>query len=239
MKLRVVGWTYYDNHLFKEGYVNWAARNALVDEIRKNGYLFSGYDHQECYNCAPVFNDGKIRRFSQRGFADVMAEANGDNYYMAYSLYMFGLDRSMCKYPEKEIYTDDVEAEKNLEETFVVEVDEQTFANTQTVKRLETGSYVSIKKKIKLLDSPKLRYIDEGDTLVLTCNGKHSAFRILDVERDRGLSSEELHKYQDKMNPYDNPKGYEKVRKEFMALPVYVNLEVKKRRKYQFDNQGE
>lgn len=239
MKLRVVGWTYYENTLFKEGDVNWAARNALVDEISKNGYLFSGYDHQECYNCAPVFNDGKIRRFSQRGFADVMAEANGDNDYMAYTWYMFGLNRAKCKYPEKEIYTDDVEAEKNLEETFVVEVDEQTFANTSTVKRLETGSYVFINRTIKLLDSPKLRYIAEGDTLVLTCNGKHSAFRIMEVERDRGLSSEELHKYQDKMNPYDNPKGYEKVRKEFMALPVYVNLEVKKRRKYQFDNQGE
>lgn len=76
---------------------------ALVDEIRKNGYIFSGYDHQECENYAPVFNDGKIHRFSQRGFADIMAEANGDNDYMAYSLYMFGHDSDKCKFPEKAI----------------------------------------------------------------------------------------------------------------------------------------
>lgn len=106
---------------------------ALVDEICKNGYLFSGYDHQETYNCAPVYNDGKIRRFSQRGFADIMAEANGDNDYMAYSLYMFGLNSAKCKYPEREIYKNDFESEKNLAETFVVEVDEQTFASAPTL----------------------------------------------------------------------------------------------------------
>lgn len=237
MKLRVVGWTYYENTLFKEGQSNWAARMALVDEIREKGYLFSGYDHQERYNCVPVFNDGKLRRFSQRGFADIMAEANGDYYYMAYSLYMFGLDSSKCKFPEKEIYKNDFEAEKNLAETFVVEVDEQTFANAPIVKRFGIGSYVFINKKIKLLDSDELRFIAEGDTLVLTCNGKYSAFSILEVERDRGLSSEELREYYEKMDPYNNPKEYEKVRKKFMALPVYVNLEVRKRRKYQF--QGE
>lgn len=73
MKIKVVGWTQYDLHEFDEGDSGWAVRMAVVDDIRKNGYLFSGYAHQEYSNCAPVFNDGKMRRFSQRGFADMIA----------------------------------------------------------------------------------------------------------------------------------------------------------------------
>ncbi len=76
-----------------------------------------------------------------------------------------------------------------------MEVDEQAFANVSTVKHFEIGSYGFVNRKIKFLDSDEFRFIAEGDTLVLTSNGKYSAFSILKVERDRGLSSEELNEY--------------------------------------------
>lgn len=232
MKIRVVGWTEYDSFEFREGENSWAVRMAVVDEIRKNGYFFSGYDHQERQNCAPVFNDGKMRRFSQRGFADMMAEAQGDTDYMAYAAYMFGLAPEDCRFPEDEVCKGDFPVEKDLAETFVLPVDEPFFANAPTVERTTVGDVTLTTKTIKLPDLPELRYIDEGDTLVLTCNGERSAFRISEVTRDRDLTPEERIRYMTLMNAWEDLTVYESARKEFMALPIVITLKVKQRRKY-------
>lgn len=232
MKIKVVGWTEYDLHEFEEGYNGWAVRMAVVDEIRKNGYLFSGYAHQEYSNCAPVFNDGKMRRFSQRGFADMMAEAHGNNDYMGYSLYMFGLNENMCRYPQNEVHKGDFQVEKNLAETFVLPVDEKFFASAPTIKHYH--EIRGVKKTIKLADLPELRYIEEGDTLVLTCNGKSSAFGVLEVERDRNLTHEEDWKFRMCMSDCENYAAREAAIKKFMDLPVIITLRVKQLRKFQF-----
>lgn len=233
MKIRVVGWTEYDSFEFKEGENSWAVRMAVVDEIRKNGYLFSGYDHQERCNCAPVFNDGKMRRFSQRGFADMMAEAHGETDYMAYASYMFGLGPDDgCCFPQNEVGKGDFQVEKDLAETFVLPVDEQFFAGAPTVERTTVGDVTLTKKTIKVADLPELRYIDKGDTLVLTCNGKSAAFRITEVTRDRDLTQEEQLRYLTLMNDCDNRAACESAQKEFMALPIVITLTVKQRRKY-------
>ncbi len=232
MKIKVVGWTQYDLHEFDEGDSGWAVRMAVVDDIRKNGYLFSGYAHQEYSNCAPVFNDGKMRRFSQRGFADMMAEAHGDTDYMAYSLYMFGLNEEQCRYPQNEVYKNDVQVEKDLAETFVLPVDEKFFAGAPTIERFHEIKHV--KKTIKLPDLPELRYIEKGDTLVLTCNGKSSAFGVLEVERDRNLTHEEDWKFRMYISDCDNSADKEAAIKKFMDLPVIITLRVKQLRKFQF-----
>lgn len=236
MKLRIVGWTDYNLHEFKEGENNWAVRMVVIDEIRKNNYLFSGYDHQERDNCAPVFNDGKMRRFSQRGFAGIMAEAHNNNSYMGYSLYMFGLDPTQCQFPQNEVFKGDFQVEKNLSETFVLQVDEQFFANAPIVEHFNDGNTSYTKKKIVMFDLPQLRYIEKGDTLVLTCNGKSSAFGILDVKRDRGPNSKKLLNSIDTHNSWETPKKYNKSIKQFMALPVVITLQVKQLRKYKLDN---
>ena len=79
MKYRVVGWTDYESDEVPEthGCIGFAERNAIIDEIRKNGYLFSGWEHQESWDCVPILNDGKKRTFSQRGWGGLMAEAYG------------------------------------------------------------------------------------------------------------------------------------------------------------------
>lgn len=228
MRLKVVGWTEYDLHEFKEGANTWAVRMALVDDIKKNGYFFSGYDHQERDNCAPVFNDGKMRRFSQRGFADIMAEAQGDNDYMGYARYMFGLEPSACRFPQNEVLRGDVRPERDLAETFELPVEEPFFTDTIRMMR-DTELPI---KRIKLPDLPQLRYIDEGDTLVLTCGDRSAAYGIRDVERGRDLSYEERIKIEMRMNDYNNEVGSEAARAEFMSLPVTLTLSVRQRRKW-------
>ena len=49
MKYKVIGWTYYDNNevLDSGNTIGFAERNAIIDEIRKHKYLFTGWHHQE------------------------------------------------------------------------------------------------------------------------------------------------------------------------------------------------
>ena len=92
MKYRVIGWTYYEDNdvLEKKGTIGFAERNAIIDEIRKHKYLFSGWHHQESWNgVVPILNDGKKRCYSQRGWGGVMAEAYGYMEDYDYSLFSF------------------------------------------------------------------------------------------------------------------------------------------------------
>ena len=93
MKYKVIGWTYYEDYNIPESSktIGFSERNAIIDEIKKHKYLFSGYDHQESFdNCVPILNDGKKRIFSQRGWGGVMAEAYGymnDYDYVNFTFY--------------------------------------------------------------------------------------------------------------------------------------------------------
>lgn len=232
MKIKVVGWTDYDFFEFKEGENSSAVRMALVDEIKKNGYLFTGYDHQTRSNCAPVFNDGKMRRFSQRGFADIMAEAQGKTDYMAYAIYMHGFKESACCFPKTEVFKGDFKIETNLLETFELQVDDDYFEKALITESITINNITITKKVIKLDDVPELRYIDNGDTLVLKCNGKSKAFSILGVKRERDLTNKERMKYMSIMSYSNDSTTYNKARQEFMAIPIVLTLTVKQRRKW-------
>ena len=56
-----LGWTHYDDESVPEkgGCLGFAERNAIIDDIRAHGYLFSGWDHQESWDCVPILNDGE------------------------------------------------------------------------------------------------------------------------------------------------------------------------------------
>ncbi len=231
MKLKVVGWTHYDFYDFKSGDSSWAVRMAVVDEIKKNDYLFSGWDHQESCYCAPVFNDGKMRRFSQRGFADMMAEAHGDTGYMDYSLYMFGIKPEACRMPKQNVRPRDIVVEKNLAETFTLEVDEQFFNSVPTSETLDIFGHMVKKRGIKLPDLPELRYIDKGDTLVLTCQDKKATFLILSVDRGRNLTFDERVDLMSRMSYSQDKDVRAKAQQEFEAVPIVITLTVRKRRK--------
>ncbi len=105
MKLRVIGWTNYDNMRFEEGRDTFASHEAIIDDMRAHGYDFSGWHHQEADYGMPVLNDGKVRRYSQRGWGGLMADVydvNDEPY--AYARYAFspGRHNEAVKMPTKE-----------------------------------------------------------------------------------------------------------------------------------------
>ena len=177
MKYRVVGWTDYDSYDVKDvdGPIGFAERNAIIDDIKAHGYLFSGWDHQEMLECVPILNDGKKRCYSQRGWGGVMAEAHGDmgEYDYAGYAFDFSLKREMCVYPDSSLYPEDFTPEKDLNEHFEIEVDEGIFELSQK------------QNPFFLDDTDTLRYIDKGDMLTLKCGEKHTEFLIDGIDRSR------------------------------------------------------
>ena len=110
MKYKGIGYTDYDLSDFKNGENTDAAIEAIIEDIKKYGYCFSGYAHQEYSNGVPVLNDGLARRFSQRGWGGVMAKAHGFTGYMDYSsfAFSFGYDEEKMPSLKRSIFSDDV-----------------------------------------------------------------------------------------------------------------------------------
>ncbi len=171
MKYRVVGWTDFESEEVDgvDGH-SFAERNAIIDEIRRKGYRFSGWDHQEMQTCTPVLNDGKARYYSQRGWGSIMAEAHerlGD-----YAGYAFG---SGTNTPCEEFDPAQFIPETDLHEAFTVNVAEDLFALAQR------------KNPFFLEDLPELRMIDRGDRLTLVCKDRYMTVEIIDIDRSRNI----------------------------------------------------
>lgn len=182
MKYRVVGWTEYDDYMVEDGDASYAATNVIIDEIKKQGYLFSGWAHQELRNGAPVLNDGKKRTYSQRTFGGIMAVAHGYTGTMDYAKFAFAF-RSMEaeKTPpsEKAYNPYSFKPETDLNEEFVIEVSEEVFE-----RALATAQY-------KDEERAELRYIDEGDTLTLKCGDRTYSKKVTDVWSEKDVTEED------------------------------------------------
>ncbi|MCH5161892.1 MAG: hypothetical protein J1G38_00185 [Clostridiales bacterium] len=216
MKLKVVGWTSYSTDL-ECGVNGWAARNAIIDEIKKKGYLFSGWVHQEGYCCAPVLNDGKVRCYSQRGWGGIMAEAHGKTGRMAYVSYSFISDAAKEIRPDDSFDEDKYIPEPDLSERFEVSVSRD---------KLEASRN---KRKIKLDDLPELRYMDAGDTLALLADGEVLEFAVVDVDRQRDFSPAKLLRLE--MDFYDSDTQKSKrAEEEFNNGKIIIVATVKKPR---------
>ena len=178
MKYKVIGWTYYDNMEFidKRGTVGFAERNAIIDEIKKHKYLFSGWHHQESWeNCVPILNDGQTRTFSQRGWGGIMAEAYGyfgDYDYASFTFHQ-SIDKKDLRFPKNEFEKEDFVSEPLKNEHFDVEVSEGLF------------NIAKKKNPFFLEDIDSLRYIDENDTITLHYNGEELTFLVDDVDRNK------------------------------------------------------
>jgi hypothetical protein len=160
-----------------------------------------------------------------------MAEAHGKTGYMDYASYMFGLDPAHCVKPKNYVTKRTVVAEKNLAETFTLQVDEQFFATVPNKNAYDVFGHKVTKRTIQLADLPELRYIEKGDTLVLTCNGQKATFLILGVDRGRNLSFDERVDFMSRMTYSQEEDVRKKARQEFDAMPLFLTLTVRKRRK--------
>ena len=176
MKYRVVGWTYFEDDEIEGVDCNsFAARNAIIDDVRANKYFFSGFDHQEMWNCTPVLNDGKKRLFSQRGWGGVMAEAYNHNGQYDYSLFAFGTQPGSSSYPCDEFNKEEFIPEENLNETFEIEVPQDIFELAKT------------KNPFFMDDLQELRYLDKNDTLILKYQNDELTLKIADIDRNRNI----------------------------------------------------
>lgn len=174
MKYRVVGWASYDDPELEDAeYNSSAAVMAIIDDIKTHGYDFTGYEHQEYRDCAPVLNDGKRRTFSQRGWGGIMARAHGYFGAYDYSSFAFSIgETSKSKRPEdREFDPDSFIPETDLAETFTVEIP------LHELLMLEFSDTVFID------GTDAVRYLDEGDTLILTAGKEKKAFTVKELER--------------------------------------------------------
>lgn len=178
MKYKVIGWTWYEDYSipFSDKRIGFAERNAIIDEIKKHKYLFTGWDHQESWdNCVPVLNDGKKRGFSQRGWGGVMAEAYermGDYDYANFTFHG-SLKESGKKSCSKEFQPEHFVSEPLLNEHFNVNVSEELFEIAKT------------KNPFYLEDLDELRFIDTNDTITVNCNGESLTFLVDDIDRNK------------------------------------------------------
>lgn len=214
MKLRVVGWTYYDADL-PQGEIGWAARNAVVDDIKKHGYLFSGWAHQEGYGCTPVLNDGKAYCFSQRGWGDVMAEAHGHTGRMDYALYAFARDDETEIRPKDYFDEDEFTPEFNLNERFELEVSKDVFDSAQSLHEIKSD------------DLPYLRYLDAGDTLTLKCGKQTAEYAVADVDRKRDLTEEKRWELQLASEDFSNDERRKRADEEFNNTKIIMIIKLK------------
>ncbi len=181
MKYRVVGWISYDDPRIEDAPITEAARNAIIDEIRRCNYDFTGWHHQESLYGAPVLNDGMRRCFSQRGFGAVMAEAYGDTHPCAYVSYAFDFSMGEIDYnlPNDPFDPEDFIPETQLNEEFTLcYPKELPFAENTPILRLP--------------DLETLRYIDTGDTLRIIRGETSALFTVLDVNRTSNIKEDEL-----------------------------------------------
>ncbi len=91
MEYKVIGWSTYDDSDFRDlphdGYTP-EVFDAVLENVKENGYLFCGEDQQERYNCCPVLNNYRKACYSRRGFAHIMAVAHGEMGDYDYARYM-------------------------------------------------------------------------------------------------------------------------------------------------------
>ena len=215
MKLRVVGWAYYDDD-WKQSEKSWAERYAIIDEIKKHGYLFSGWAHQQGYCCAPILNDGTICCYSQRSWGSIMAEAHGYTGRMDYAKFAFMVDPDDEVRPTKPIDEDAFQLELNLNERFELDVSQDIFTRAQN------------EDEIKLDDLPELRYVNEGDTLALRYGDKTAEYEVLDVNRKRDLTEDELFELELDMYDSDDKPRVKAAEEKFYSAKVVIIMKLQK-----------
>lgn len=178
MKYKVVGWTYYEDESLESGDVSSAIVQVIVDDIVKNGYLFSGEDHQESFGCVPVLNTGKKYLFSRRSFGAIMAMSQGEFGDYDYACYTEYFNQPIL--PSQGYDQKDFENATDLCETICVRVAESDLA-------------VAKEDNVIVFDeTDELKYVDNGDTLRLVTNDQTVDFIVTDVTMERCYTDDEL-----------------------------------------------
>ncbi len=214
MKLAVIGWTYYDDPNYEYFETTWATHYAVLNDVIKNKYIFTGYHHQEYDYCCPVLNNGKKIIFSQRGFGGLMAKAHGYNKTYDYSIFSYPVNPNSKEYifPKKAPDNSLIVDEKTLYETYTIEADMETIATAD------------IKNQLRLLDLPKYHLIEVGDKVQLI-HGKHtSKFKIINVNREKDVSVIDEYNFKYRNCDIFNEKEKEEIIKKYENAKLVLIL---------------
>jgi len=221
VKYRVVGWTYFDNTEIEGASCSEAAYQAIIKEIQDKGYEFTGHDHQNQDCCAPVLNDGKVRRFSEREWGGLMALAHGIYTYKGYLDYAFRWyipsekedPRIMPNWDTEEYWPDEFTPEEVENEVITVEVSRSVFYKAR------------VKNIITLPDCDALRFIGRGDTLVLTLGNRSESYPVLGVSRGRRLTKKQVDELW-RMSTL-SPKRSKELEEIYEKAPFIVNVMIR------------
>ena len=161
MKYEVIGWIYCGNRDYpsKEN-ISASVNKAIINEIRKHGYLFGGDMHE---NYCPVLNDGTYVGYSWREWGKIIASAyeeEGGYSYMSGYMDEMIYEKSR-KYPESLPVADvRIVPREAIAETFVISLEDESFDKirngTKTVEvrlsdelfdNIEKDDYIEFRKK--------------------------------------------------------------------------------------------
>lgn len=178
MKLKVIGWTHYDDENYETDESLWASYYAVLEDVIKNEYLFTGYHHQEYDYCCPVLNNGKKVIFSQRGFGGLMATAHGYNKTYDYALFSFPFEETTnaLKLPTVRPDHNLIVDEKELFENFEIKVDIESYATADIMNELQLKSL------------PEYNLMEVGDSIKLISEKSSCKYKIVSINRKKDVS---------------------------------------------------
>lgn len=219
MKLKVIGWVWYEDNAYPGGERDYAAYNAVVDDVRERGYCFTGYHHQEEFDCAPVLNDGKVRRFSQRGWGGLMADVKGLRGRYAYSVYAFS-----SPFNEDDDFV--MPKGRDVDESLILSPEE--LVDEYRVKiRIDSLQRVRESGKLRLPDREEYRFTAEGDVIVFLNRGGEYRYRITHMEKNKKLCERDIFNYLT-LTTYDNSEEYIRhVTEKYENAPWMIDLLLK------------
>ena len=134
---------------------------AILKDFRAHDYFYSGEDYQDStFDCTPVLDDYRYVDFSRRGFAALIAEANGDFSPMGY-----------CAFTEAEFFEED-------EYVFPegIEVDEKTFRYLEEADKDRTDTLVAV-----LVPEAETGYYWENDGVTLQYGNEYATGMVFAI----------------------------------------------------------
>ena len=217
MKIKVIGWTDWEDNDYDDGVIDRAAYNAILQNMRENGYFFTGWHHQEDFTCAPVLNDGKIRRFTQRSWGGLIADLKGLKGRYSYAAYAFDFGESdgFVKPKFKEISESDVLSGAELSENYEIKV------RSDVLRRIKT------KEEMKLADLPEYNYMAEGDTVKLISKSETCRFIITSFSTEKKLPKRDIDKYLYMTYLMNNEKEEKAISEKYENAPTELILKLK------------
>ena len=147
-----------------------------------------------------------------------MAEAHGHTERMAYARFAFMSDPDTEIRPAEGIDKAAFMLEKDLYERFELEVSEEVFRAAKTAR------------EIKLDDLPSLTYIDEGDTVALSCGGQTAEYTVKDVDRKKDFTEEEAFELEVDMHMYNDRERMARAEEKFNSAKIIMIIKLKRMR---------